>query len=266
VGEYDENRPEWLDDVSGWAGLGPRQGDERPARHKYPNGRWGDTAGPLTQKQTATVVVTPIFDSPIPIGFQLQFSVDGVNFSSVMPTGGGCDVKLTRSLDRKAGPAVSIMNIDPGGSQTMCQVIARSLTITITIPETAAGPVWVNAVACPLTTLDCDAVVPPPPVSSTPAPLVERFITRYGAVAGDIPIAARAKRGYMLIANQSAANLYIALGTGINIGAGTEFATIVLPPGSFSGYNVDNWPGPVTLAFDADDDTGYALVTEGVYA
>lgn len=255
--------PPDLTEEAQFEGLGPREGDLRLPHRRQPNQRWGATIL-LELGKNATVVATPIFDNPLPIGFQLRFSLDGQTFSSTMPAGRGIDVTLIKSFDPKAGAAKETFPLDPGDAQPFCQVIARSLTINVRSAETSLGALYVQAVACPLTALDCDIVVPPPP--TTPAGMTTRTIGRYPAVAASTyNLAANTSRGLLNVANQSAANLFVSLGTGVTITPGSEFATIVLPPGAFAGYEVLNWHGTVTFRFDADDGSGYALVTEGLY-
>jgi hypothetical protein len=107
-------------------------------------------------------------------------------------------------------------------------------------------------------------VIPAPP--TTPAGFADRTIARFPAVTADTyNIAADSKRAYFTVANQSAANLFVALGAGVTITPGSEFATFVLPPDAAAGCEVLNWTGELTLRFDADDADGYALVTEGLY-
>lgn len=256
--------PPDLSEEAQFHGLGPREGDERPRVPLYPNARWGATEL-LSLGKSATLVVTPIFDLPCPIGFQLRFSLDGAEFSSEMPVDRGIDVTLTKSFDPKAGPAREIFPIDPGDAQPMCQVIARSLTITVRSAETSLGELYIQAVACPLTALDCAVAVPAPP-PGVPAGFDVRTIARYAAVtATTYNIAAEPRRAYTVFANQSAANLYVALGNGVTITPGNEFATIVLPPNSYAGYEVLGWQGELTFRFDADDTDGYVLVTQGLY-
>lgn len=256
--------PPDLTEEAQFEGLGHREGDERlPQRKDYLNRRWGATTK-LELGRNATLVVTGLFDNPLPIGFQLRFSADGVTYSATMPANCGVDVTLIKSFDPKAGPASETFPLDPGDAQPMCQVIARSLTINMRTAETASQPVWVQAVACPLTALDCDAVIPPP---ATPAAQFSTTTTaRYPAVtANTYNIAANARRAYLVIVNQSAANLYVHLGSGVSITPGAEFATIVLPPSAVAGYEVLNYTGEVYFRFDADDASGYALLTAGLY-
>ena len=260
--DYSSGRPEWLTDETAWLGMGPRQGDERPRRPRYPNARWGATLV-LELGKSTTLVVTPIFDDPWPIGFQLRFSTDGVSFSSTMPVGCGVDVTLTKSFDPKAGPAAEKFGIDPGQTQPMCQVIARSLTITMKTAETALTGVFVQAVACRLTALDCETAVPNP---TPPAGITSTSTARDAAVtANTYFVPAAATRGLLVIVNQSAANLFVHLGVGVTITPGGEFATVVLPPNAFGGFEAVNYRGVVTYRFDADDADGYALITEGFY-
>jgi hypothetical protein len=259
------DRPEWPDDVSGWIGLGPRAGDEGPRRGSYPNARWGATEL-LELGKSVTLVVTPVFRDPCPIGYQLRFSTDGINFSATMPAGRGIDVTLIKSFDLKAGVANERFGIDPGQTQPTCQVIARSLTITAKAAETSLGALHIQAVACPLMTLDCEVVIPTPPAVSTPTRFQLTDPARYAAaVASTYTIPVSADRAYFCIVNQSAANLFISLGGDVDTTPGSELATIVLPPDAFGGYEVLNYAGQITFKFDADDADGYALATNGYY-
>lgn len=270
--DYTGDRAAWLDDRAAHDGLGPRAGDEwaRRRHRRYPNGRWGATerlyvapAGP-GQSRKATLVVTDLWDVPRPIAFQLRFSTDGVTYSATMPVGGGVDVTLTKSFDPKAGAADERFGIDPGFSQPMCQAIARSLTITIALAETALNDLYVQAVACPTTMVDCGEIVPPS--ADTPAGFDTAGTTRWPAVAADVySLVGTDKGAYFCIVNQSNVDLFVHLGTGVTTTPGDEFATIVLPGGVSAGYEVLNYRGDITFQFAGDDGDGYALTTTGVY-
>lgn len=268
---YAGRPPSSYTDVEQAEMLGLRPGDELPAHgNQYPNRRMGRTVVLTAEKPRATVVASQVFREPRPIAFQLRFSVDGVNFSRVMPAGGGVDVTLYKSFDIKAGIASESFGIDPTFAQPMCMVIARQLTIVMKRAETAISDVYVQAVACETNSVDCNELIDPATNSPTPAgfTMSPPNGTRYPANASLVSGAADSKRAILIFANMAAVDLFVNLGDdNVDPTPGSERASIVLPGGVSSGFSIDNYRGAFSFQYaDGSDATnGYALVTIGRY-
>jgi hypothetical protein len=277
-------RAAWIDDRAGHEGLGPRAGDEWSRRRRsgrYPNQRWGATAKLIIEqpaRRKATVVVTQMWDEPVVIAFQLRFSLDGVSYSAIMPVGGGVDVTLIKSFDPKAGAANERFGIDPGQTQPVCQVIARALTIVVEFAETAISDLFVQAVACPVTAIDCAEVAGTGGGSleasifrSVPSDIGANSITAPGVQIAE----ANPSREQFVIQNHTDANMYVAFGTIARPPSDPSPRwTLLLPPLTSSPtLGVSNYESPagglgykgviqaVWDDVDGDPPSGYAMIT-----
>jgi len=241
-------------------------------------GRWGKVERLATgtqvvagkPQQILSFVQTGIIaDQPTPIAIKIRFSLDGLTYTPEVPStfGGNVIVKLIETIDMKTGAFLESFTLAPGDAQSFCSIMAMGLDLSVALDGEDIA-LFVEVVAAPTTMVDCNDIVPPPPTTTTPAiiqPNTQR--ARYDAVtANTYNIPVTAKRGYFLITNMSAANLFVSLGGDVDITPGSELATIVLPPGAFAGYEALNYMGSITFRFDADDASGYALTTEGFYA
>lgn len=218
------------------------------------------------QRSLSFIQTGIIASAPTPIAIKIRFSLDGITYTPEVPAtfGGNVVVKLIETIDMKTGAFLESFTLAPGDTQSFCTIMAMGLDLSVALDAEDAA-LFVEVVAAPTTMIDCGDIIPPPP--TRPTGYATRTITRFAAVtANTYNISANASRAMLTVVNQSAANLFVALGTGVTITPGAEFATVVLPPGSFAGLQYDNWQGPVTLRFDADDTDGYTLVTEGLYS
>jgi hypothetical protein len=241
------------------------------------NSRWGKVARLATGTQvnstsrqgTLTFVQTEVIaPAPVPIAIKIGFSLDGETYTPALPLsfGGNVIVDLIETIDMKSGAFRERFTLAPGDVLPICATMACGLSLSVTLDGEDVA-LFVQVVAAPTMTMDCADIVGPTNTTTTPAGWGEdSTIARYDAVAASTyTLGLSPKRAYLSIANQSASNLFIKLGPGVDTTPGSELATIVLPPGSFSGYEVLRYVGSVSFKFDADDATGYALVTEGRY-
>lgn len=221
--------------------------------------------GRLTFVQTEVIAPTPT-----PIAIKVRFSLDGLTYAPEVPAtfGGNVIVDLIETIDMKSGAFLESFTLAPGDPMPICAIMACALNLSVSL-DAEDAVLFVEVVAAPTTMIDCaDVVGPANTTTTTPTGWDTTFssVVRYDALtAPTYTLAAKPKRAYLTIANQSAANLFIKLGAGVDITPGTEVATIVLPPGAFAGYEVLRFVGVVEFKFDDDDATGYALVTEGFY-
>lgn len=235
------------------------------------NSRWGKvallTTGTAGRRGSLTFVHTDVISpTPIPIAVKLRFSLDNITFTPEVPAtfGGNVIVDMIETIDMKSGPFKESFTLEPGDVMPLCTTIACALTLSVKLDAEDTG-LYVEAVAAPTTTIDCADVVGPTP-AVIPAGIVATATTRWAAVtANTYNIGVDALRGLFVIVNQSAANLFVHLGTGVTITPGGEFATVVLPPNAFGGFEALNYRGEIYFRFDADDADGYALTTIGSY-
>lgn len=216
-------------------------------------------------RTSITAIATDAMPVITPMVVSLRFSLDGKTFTPEVPGafGGEVRVELVEMIDVKTGPFREDFTLEAGDRQPFCGVVCQALQVSVTIIGENVQ-LWVQAFAAPTTTIDCADVVGP--AETTPAGIVATTTARYPAVtASTYNIAADANRGLLVVVNQSAVNLFLHLGNGVSITPGDEFATVVLPANAFAGYEVTNYRGEIYFRFDADDGTGYALVTQGTY-
>lgn len=229
----------------------------------------GTTGEGEKARPSMTVIATDAQPIITPMLVSLRFSLDGKTFTPEVPAafGGTVRVELVEMIDVKTGAFREQFTLAPEERQPFCGVVCLALQVAVTIiGENVA--LWVQALAAPTTNLDCaDIVGPPTPTTITPQPITDGVAARYPALTAPTTlILPNPDRGYFVITNQSAANLYVRLGDGVSITPGDELATIVLPPGVFGGYEgPPGYTGAISFKFDADDATGYALLTEGLY-
>jgi hypothetical protein len=258
-----------LTDEAQFEMLQPRIGDVDP-RRAGTDTPWGKVHQLTQESPRFTFVSTDILDRPAPWAMQLRFSLDGVTFTpevpATYPAARGIEFTITRSVDQKSGQFTESFELFAGDAQPFCSVIARALTISarLTSDSTNFTPLYVQAVVCIVSNIDCEAVAPPvAPVPGFVNTAIARFPAQTAAATLILPDPTRA---LFSISNQSAANLYVALAGVVNITPGTEFATVVLPPNVGAGYEVLNYRGAIAFQFDADDASGYAIKTEGLYS
>ncbi len=238
--------------------------------------RWGKVARLATgtqvdqtnKKGRLTFVQTEVIsNAPTPIAIKIRFSLDGLTYTPEVPAtfGGNVIVDLIETIDMKSGAFRESFTLAPGEAMPICAVMACALNLSVSLDGEDAV-LFVQVVAAPTTMIDCADVTPTPPPPSAPKLFSNTEITRHAAViATPYTLGAVPGRGFLTVINQSAANLFIALGPGVVVTPGTEFATIILPPNVFPGYEVLNYEGNVVFEFDATDAAGFALVTQGFY-
>lgn len=249
--------------------LVPRRGDDLPGLGGF-NTPWGKVHQLTQQAPSLTFVITPVFEQPIPMAIQLRFSLDGITYTPHVPStytaARGVEFTLIRSIDPKSGQFQESFELLADDAQPFCSVIARSLTVGARLTTDSPGsytPLYVQCVVCPVSNIDCDAVSPPvAPVPGFADATIARFAAQTLLPTVILP---NPRRALFSISNMSAANLYVALAGTVNITPASEFATVVIPGNVAGGYSVENYRGAIAFQFDADDATGYAVKTEGIY-
>jgi hypothetical protein len=256
--------PDLTDEAQFW-GLGPRAGDEIP---NFRAGRpWGKTFE-LDPHGTfsVTAIATEIFTRPRPFAFKLRFSLNaGGPFAAQVPItyGGTITVNVIESIDLKSGTIVESFKLVAGQNQTVCIALARSLSVTVSIPQDPSGeapaPLFVQAVAALVETVTCEELTGAPSYSSA-------FVTRVPASATIVELLGfNPARKQFIVHNSSpgGANLAIKFGDGASLTAGAESYSVLLAPGARYESPIGGWGGEVTGIWSAADANGEALVTEG---
>lgn len=252
-----------------------RQVRGRPGDLPSPSGgRWGkvlllhtDTLNGQPPRTSVTFIDTELLPQITPMAVSLRFSLDGQTFTPAVPSafGGTLRVQLIEAVDMKAGPFVESFTLEADDVQPFCGIICRALSLSVNL-EGENQQIWVQAVAAPTTSIDCADVIGPPSTTTTIRPMTDGSATRVAAVAAVTTLVpANPDRGLFSIVNQSNVNLFVRLGDGVDVTPGSELATIVLPASVVGGWEVANYTGVISFAFDGSDAGGYALYTEGVY-
>lgn len=253
-------------------GLGPRLGDT-DASHKTLNHPWGKVvhlvpfASVNGTLRTVAAVQTEVAPRPFPWAIQARFSRDGITYTPTIPASwtGQLAIDIIKSFDVKTGPMRERFILDPGDGLPVCALISRSLTVNVSLLGENALELWVALVVCPTTQIDCAELRGP--AAEIPIGYTDLGIARFPAQTATPTIyIAHPRRAMFTIVNMSAANLFVALSGIVNITPGTEVASIVLPGNASAAYSVINFRGTISFRFDADDATGYALVSEGRYS
>ncbi len=235
------------------------------------NSRWGKvarlTSGTAGNRTSLTFVQTDVISpTPIPIAVKIRFSTDGQTYAPEVPAlfGGNMIVEMTETIDMKSGSFRESFTLAPGEGMPICATMACALTVSVKLDGEDTA-IFVQVVAAPTTMIDCADVVGPG--NTVQAGYTNMAIARFPAQTATptlyLPLPTRAM---FTIVNQSASNLFVSLASIVNITPGTEFATIVLPGSSAAAYSVLNFRGPISFQFDADDATGYGLVSEGSFS
>lgn len=251
--------------------LNPRRGDEQLQRYNQ-NARWGSTAE-IPPQSSATLIYTAESEINEPIAYQLLFSLNNPAgpFSPVFPTGAesGAILRITRSVDIKAGAAIEDVQLFPGNTQPQCVVICRKLVITIDNLSARGGvdpgdnvTLFVNAAACPVTNVDCGEIIPGDDGAGYPNATTVAF-----AATTDITtfLVANPRRKQFIIQNTSTnATLFYCFGL---IDPDVPVA-LSLPPGLSAVYEspLNGYTGIIQGVWGGDDSPdGEAIVTEGSF-
>lgn len=236
--------------------------------------RWGkriflhtNTIGSDKPRTNITVIATDAQPQITPMAVSLRFSLDGRTFTPEVPAsfGGSLLIELVEMIDVKTGPFRESFELEAEDRQPFCGVICMALQVSVTLLGENQS-IWVQALAAPTTNIDCADIVGPPTTDTTVTPFTDGAVNRLAAVAAvTTSLPAEPRRAYFSIVNQSAVDLFVRLGDGIDTTPGSELATVVLAPSVYAGYEVLNYTGVITIKFAADDGSGYALTTQGLY-
>lgn len=236
--------------------LGPRQGDVlQPGRIGRP---WGKVFA-LNPGESITAIATETFYRPLPFAVRLRFSTSKEGpFGPLLPIANSIFVDVIESLDLKSGPAVERFTIAPGAPFPRCFFIARSISVTVReAATTEIPPVFIQAVACPVETVDCDELTGAPSYGDATVVRVAAAI-----VTTDLLLANQLRKQF-IVHNHATSNLALKFGAGASVAAGAESYTTLLASGARYESPLGGYGGRVTGVWDAADATGEALVTEG---
>lgn len=252
-----------LTDEAQFWGLGPNQGDENPA---FRAGRpWGKVVE-LRANDRQTPIGTEIFIRPVVFAVRFRFSLVAEGpFSPRVPItyGGTINIRLIESFDLKSGDAVEDFSLSAGLVAPVCKVLARSLTVTLSLPlatgESDPGPIFVQAVAAPLFDVECDEV-------SGRGSYATATVTRIPTTS-TIPqtfLFSNQLRKQFVVENHSTQALAILFGHGVSLTSGAENFSILIPANARYESPIGGYGGFVEGIWAGADATGEALITEGV--
>jgi hypothetical protein len=262
--------PPDLTDEAQFAGLGATAQDIQdmnPRRAGRPWGRVVQLGFPQpnnANQLSITAVSTDVFPQPIPFAIRVRFSMTpGGPFTPEVPSSysGRVTISVIQSLDLKSGSTVETFpNIAAGDAFRQCQFIARSISVTVSIPDLGVdGPpsIFVAVVACPVTMVDCDEL-------TGLQGYTRASVTRFAASTDpQIFLAANPARQQFVICNHSpTATLAVAFGVLAATSPASSY-TLLLPPNTQYESPLGGFTGQVSGIWLSDDETGEALVTEG---
>jgi hypothetical protein len=262
--------PTDLTDEAQIVGLDPRDGDQVAGATKRANRPWGRVVAlgqpnPLANVQlSVTPINTDIFPRPVIFALRVRFSLSPSGpFTPTIPLtySGRVNIDVTESLDVKSGPSVESFIINAGNGLNVCQFVARSISVALSVPDLGPeGPptIYVAIVATRVETADCGELTGTPngyAHANITSVLVNTAVTEL--------LASNPARKQLTVCNDTAtAILFVAFGV-----ASTSPAlfTMKLPPGTMYQSPLGGYTGRVTGYWDqAEGDGAAALLTEGL--
>lgn len=220
------NMPNWPRPDEQLANLIGRPGDiPRPG-----NDRWGKSKllAPGDSYTFINVGMQPMVGA---MGLQLTFSIDGIHFTSFVPAIGSNSVvvDIIRGVDVKSGAFNETVVLSPNESMPFCTLIAKSLTVSVSIPASVAPPgLYVHAVACPVETLDCESIITPAPTSWSD---VNSLSVAANTAGSFLALAADPSAKQLFIQNNSAVDLLLGFGSFIPSLGPPPLSNMLLPGG-----------------------------------
>lgn len=241
---------------------------QRPGEIPAPgNDRWGK-ATQLTPGQESYCVINTgmIGDLPCAIALQFEFSLDDQTYTPTVPTAfpGLVEIDLIKSVDVKAGSFRESTLLNPGDALPFCTLLARALTVNVSISGEGATSLYIHAVAAPVQTVDCGSIT-----SDPQSPWDDVFTARFPANTGGeflaLPASNAAKQ--IFIQNNSAVDLYIGFGSLIPSLGPPPVYNMILPGGIHAIYEsqLGAFTGAIHAIFAAGGSaTDYAVFTRGI--
>jgi hypothetical protein len=240
---------------------------QRPGEIPAPgNDRWGKSVL-LQRGGNYCVINTGMLDAvPTAIALQLAFSLDDQTYTAAVPAAytGRVLVDLIKAVDVKAGGFRESTTLNPGDAMPFCTLLARALTVNITLLDEAAGPLYVHAVAAPVQTVDCESVTNPPDSPWSDVNTLRVAANTAGVFVG-IPAASTTKQ--IFIQNNSAVDLLLGFGSNLPSLGPPPVYNVILPGGINSIFEsqLGAFIGQVRAIFAAGGAaTDYAVFTRGI--
>lgn len=246
--------------------------------------RWGKVKALNTQTtptpqfparlEHLTYVSTDWLPEITPIAVELRFSLDGVTYSPTIPltSGATLQIDLTEAVDQKTGAFHERFTLGPGDGQSFCTVIAKHLTVDVTlIGENQV--IYVAVICAPVQTVDCaDATGKPAPV--TVEGYTSALSTRFDLSGFVFPgtehiLTTNPNRRQFFAQNYGDTDVGLLFNPTdtINWTLGSEQLSIVLPGGFSAVYEspVGAYTGNVWASVKpgGPTPTGFLLVTDG---
>jgi hypothetical protein len=147
------------------------------------------------------------------MGIQLAFSIDGVNFQPTVPAIGSNTVvvNLLKAVDVKSGVFNETYHLSPNESMPFCTLIAKALSVSISIPESVALPgLYVHCAVCPVETLDCESLTGP---SNNGWSDVQSLSVAADTAGSFLALAASPTSKQVIIQNNSGVDLLLGFGS-----------------------------------------------------
>jgi hypothetical protein len=245
-----------LYELTGRTGDLPRPGFDRWAKAKK-----------LKAGESYTFIQTGMLDIITPMALQLAFSIDGINFTPIVPITASqhAIVTVTKSVDVKSGAFVESFDLTPGNGMPICSLIARALTVTVqNVPDSGTPDLWVHAAACPTTMIDCGSIT-----SNPDSPWNDVITDTFPANTPGNFVALPASNGakQVIVQNNSAVSLYLGFGTFIPSPGPPPFSNLILPGGIHAIWEsqLGAFIGAVNAAFGPGGlATDFATFTRGI--
>ncbi len=228
--------------------------------------RWGK-AKRLKPGESYTFINTVMRDIVCPMALQIAFSIDGKNFTPNVPTfaPNNVQVDVLKAVDVKSGAFNETTVLNPGDALPFCSLIAKALTVNITnLTETVGSDIYVHAVACPTTMVDCGSIT-----NDVNSPWNDVISIAYAANTVGVfnPLIPFSTSKQTIIQNNTAVPLYLGFGSFIPNPGPPPFSNMVLPGGINAIWEsqLGAFIGAVNAAFGPGGvGTEYATFSRGI--
>jgi hypothetical protein len=201
-----------------------------------------------------------------PMALEISFSIDGVTFTPQVPLtyANQVAVVITKAVDIKSGAFTETTILNPGEGLPFCTLIARALTVTVSIFGESAGELFVHCAACPTQTVDCESIASPANAAWNDVDTTKFAADTVGAFSA---LVASPSTKQVIIQNDTATDLLIGFGSLIP-GLGPPPTANIVLPGGFHGV-WESFPGAMVGAvhgiFAAGGSaTEFATFTRGI--
>lgn len=240
----------------------------RPGEIPAPgNDRWGKSVQLTPQTETYCVVNTGMLgDVPTAVALQLSFSLDDETYTPEVPAAfpGLVSVDLIKAVDVKSGGFRESVLLNPGEAMPFCTLLARALTVNVSISGEGVTGLYVHAVAAPVQTIDCESITNTP---NSPWSDVNTLRVAANTAGAFVGLAASPAAKQIFIQNNSAVDLLLGFGSLIPSLGPPPIYNFILPGGIHAIYESvpGAFIGKVRAIFAAGGvSTDYAVFTRGI--